>query len=131
MIVTARQLRRLRSALLLALIVPQAACGAGWHRIEPPAPSTLPRRQQVEVWQGSHRLQLHAVRLADDSISGVPYIRPPECDSCRVSVPVAAVDSLRTGNPSTGFWKTVGVVFGGLVAAWIVGCAASESCYYE
>jgi hypothetical protein len=124
---TAQQLRRLRSHFLLAALLPQAACGAGWHRIQPVAPSSLPKRQQVQVWQGGRPLQLHAVRLTDDSISGVPHVRPPDCDSCRVGVPSASVDSLRAGNPSAGFWKTTGLVIGGMVVLAAIGCASTDT----
>lgn len=119
--------RHLRSALVLAALLPQAACGAGWHRIEPATPSNLPKRQQVQVWQGERKLQLHAVRLAGDSISGVPYVQSPDCDSCRVSLPRASVDSLKTGNPSGGFWKTTGLVLGGMLVLAAIGCATTDS----
>jgi hypothetical protein len=119
--------RRLRSALLSASLLPLWACGAGWHRIEPVVPSTLPQRQQVQVWQGRQRLQLHAVRVDHDSVSGVPFQKPPECDSCRVSMPSASVDSLKTGNPGAGFWKTTGLVVGGMFVLAAIGCATTDS----
>ena len=124
-----RRTTRLRvgNVIALALFLPQCSCGAGWHRIEPVAPSSLPVRQQVEVWQGREKLQLHAVRLSADSISGVPYIKPPECDSCRVSVTRASVDSVRAGNPSGGFWKTTGLVLGGMLVLTAIGCATTDS----
>jgi hypothetical protein len=118
---------RCRAAVALALLLPQAACGAGWHRIDPVVPSRLPKRQQVQVWQGQEKLQLHAVTVAADSISGVPYIQPPECDSCRVTVPSSSVDSVRAGNPTDGFWKTAGLVLGGMFVLAIVGCATTDS----
>jgi hypothetical protein len=112
---------------MLGTLLPQAACGAGWHRIEPVAPQSLPERQQIELWQGSHRLQLHAVKLLKDSISGVPYVKPPECDSCRVSMPTSSVDSLRAGNPTGGFWKTAGLVVAGMLVLTVIGCATTDS----
>jgi hypothetical protein len=101
--------RWVRSALMLVLLLPQAACGAGWHRIDPVGPSGVPERQQVQVWHGSKRLQLHAVRVDRDSVSGVPFQKPTECDSCRISLPSSAVDSLRAGNPTAAFLKSVGL----------------------
>jgi hypothetical protein len=70
-----------RTLVYITLLVPQGACGAGWHRITPPAPTTLPSRQQVEVWQGGRLLRLHAIRLTNDSLSGVPFVKPPMKDS--------------------------------------------------
>jgi hypothetical protein len=119
-----------RTLVYITLLVPQGACGAGWHRITPPAPTTLPSRQQVEVWQGGRVLRLHAVRLTNDSLSGVPFVKPPDCDSCRVGLPRAAIDSLRTGNPTAGFWKMVGLSLVGTLAVVVVGCLTIERCNF-
>jgi len=108
--------RRLRSALLCASLLPLSACGAGWHRIEPVVPRSLPERQQVQLWQGRQRLQLHAIRVDHDSVSGVPYQKPTDCDSCKVSLPSSTVDSLRAGNPTAGFLKSVALTLGTLLA---------------
>ena len=83
------------SALFAALVA--SACG-GWQRIPEVAPDTLPQRRQVQVWSGGRVRVLHAVRLGADSIRGVPFQLPPSCDSCRVSIPRASVDSLRWGD---------------------------------
>ena len=104
--------RQPRSALLVVLLLPLWACSAGWHRIEPVAPSSLPERQQVQVWQGRQRLQLHAIRVDHDSVSGVPFQKPTDCDSCRISLPSSSVDSLRAGNPTAAFLKSVGLTLG-------------------
>ena len=87
-----------------------AACGAGWHRPAQLEPGPLARRQQVEVWSGGAARRWHAVRVGPDSISGIPFLRPTNCDSCRTALPRAAVDSVRLGDPMEGFWKTVGLV---------------------
>jgi hypothetical protein len=92
-----------------ALLLAQSACGAGWHRIDPVPPAELPEAQQVQVWQEGQRLQLHSVMVTTDSVAGVPYTKPRTCDSCRTSLPSAAVDSLRVGDPTGGFFKTVGL----------------------
>jgi hypothetical protein len=107
--------RRLRSALPFASLLPLWACGAGWHRIDPAVPSTLAPRQQVQVWQGRQPLRLHAIRVDHDSVSGVPFQKPADCDSCRISLPSSTVDSLRAGNPTAGFLKSVALTLG----AWL------------
>jgi hypothetical protein len=101
-----------RSAVVGLTVVLLAACGAGWHRVEYPTPDDLSPRQQVEVWSGGSARQWHAVRITTDSVSGVSYLQPIGCDSCRQSIPRNRVDSLRLGNPAAGFWKTVGLVLG-------------------
>jgi hypothetical protein len=108
----ATRFRRLRSALPSASLLPLWACGAGWHRIEPVVPSNLPEGQQVQVWQGRQQLRLHAIRVDQDSVSGVPFQKPADCDGCRISLPSATVDSLRAGNPTAGFLKSVALTLG-------------------
>jgi hypothetical protein len=115
------------SAFLLFLILSASACGAGWHRIDPAVPSTFPKRQQVQLWRGGQPLQLHAVEFSGDSVSGVRYVQSPDCDSCRVAVARASVDSLRTGSPTAGFWKTTGLVIGGLAVVTVIACATEEN----
>jgi hypothetical protein len=113
---------RLPSMLLLVMVMAQSGCGAGWHRIDPLGPGSLPKRQQVQVWEGGQKVQLHAVKLDGDSLSGVPYVQPPDCETCRVSVPTTSVDSVRAGNPSAGFLKTTGLVLGGMFALALALC---------
>ena len=94
----------------LLLVLATSACGAGWHRPARLPPGPLPPRQQVQVWRRGDVMRWHAVHLATDSVSGVPFLRPVDCDSCRVALPRAGVDSIRLGNPVAGFWKTIGLV---------------------
>lgn len=119
------------AALFLLLMLPQTACGAGWHRIDPQPSPALSTRRQVQVWHAGHVVRLHAVTVTADSLSGVPYFKPAECDSCRVTLARGTVDSVRSGSPSAGFWKTVGLSFAGLMAAALVICGASQTCQLE
>jgi hypothetical protein len=43
---------------------------------------------------------------------------------------MAVVDSIRIGNPTSGLWKSVGLVLGTTLVVAVVGCAASRSCYW-
>ena len=104
-----------RDLLELFLLLLTAGCGAGWRRIDP-APATLPPRQQVQVWSDGHALVFHAVTRTQDSLSGVPFQLPPDCDSCRVTLPLASIDSLRVGNMASGAYKSIGVAFLGIAA---------------
>lgn len=70
---------------------------AGWQRIDLPLDTTLARRQQVQVWRRNQATVVHAVRVTPESISWVPFVQPPSCDSCVVTFPRAQVDSLRLG----------------------------------
>lgn len=117
-----------RRLALLALTLAQMACGAGWRRVTEPEPRTLPARQQVQVWRGGRALQLHAVEFGSDSVSGIPYLQPEDCDTCRVAVAASEVDSVRVGNPPAGFWRSFALVLGGGVALTFVGCVVFGGC---
>ena len=64
-------------------------------------------------------MQWHALRITADSVTGIPFIRPITCDSCRRSVPRSEVDSIRFGNPVAGFWKTLALIVTPLVLFYI------------
>ena len=59
----------------------------------------------------------HGVIVTTDSLSGIPFQRPLDCDTCRVAVRLATIDSVRIGNPEAGFWKSAGMVYLFLIAA--------------
>jgi hypothetical protein len=118
---------RLAQGGLGLLILGTAGCGAGW-RTTPLTPGPLPPRQQAQVWTGGHALRWHGLAVATDSISGVPFTRSPACDSCRVTIPRASVDSVRLGNPSAGFWKSVVLGTGITFGAALVICRFERSC---
>lgn len=103
--------------IVLILAVSTYACGGGWHRLEDLSPRALPQRNQVQVWREGEARLLHDVQLEPDTIEGVPYIDAPGCDSCRVHIPLADVDSLRIGNKERGFFRTAGLVLG-IGAVW-------------
>jgi hypothetical protein len=63
---------------------------------------------------------LHAVTLEADTLRGVPFTKPPTCDSCGVNLSLGTVDSLRVGNKERGFFRTTGLVLTiGLVWAFL------------
>ena len=69
------------------------------------------------MWQNGRAKRLHGVILATDSMQS------RSCDSCRVALPLTAVDSVRLGHPERGFWKTVGLTLGGAAVLGLVSCA--------
>ena len=88
--------------VLLAFLVSIIGCAPGWARSELGAPSILPAQQHVQVWTADGDQVLHAVTADSLYISGVPLRRSPACDSCRVVLPRATVDSLRLGDATAG-----------------------------
>lgn len=59
-------------------------------------PLPVPPDQRFEVWSKGQAHQLHALHLEADSVVGVPWWKDPACDSCRVVIARAEVDSVRT-----------------------------------
>lgn len=112
-------MRGWRSSVVAALWL-ASACGAGWRREELSSERQLPARQQVQLWQGHQARVLHAVVVGRDSVSGVPFHLPPECDSCRVAVARSEVDSMRLGNKERGALKSFGLGYLALAAAAVV-----------
>jgi hypothetical protein len=62
------------------------------------------------------------VQVEADTIRGIPYLRPIDCDTCRLALPRAAVDSLRLGNPVAGFWNTVALIVAIPVGFLVIYC---------
>jgi hypothetical protein len=109
-------------AVLLAGLWFLEGCGAGWHQPAELGAAPLKPRQQVQVWQGGSVNRWHGVQVTADSIAGIPFQRPLDCDSCRVAVPRAAVDSLRLGDPEAAFWKSIGLGLGSILAIGALAC---------
>ena len=61
-----------------------------------------------------------AVIVGPDSVSGVPFHLPPECDSCRVTVARSAVDSMRLGNQERGVLGSLALGYVALGAAALI-----------
>ena len=108
--------------LRLCILLSIGGCGAGWRRLEPSPCSSLPPRQQVQVWTDGRMLRLHGVVVGADTVSGVPFLKSLDCDSCRVRIERAEVDSLRLGEPVGAFWTTAALgALAGLVALCYLG----------
>ena len=108
-------LRTSRILVVAILASPLAGCTAGWHRVAAPPDTAFERRQQVQVWQGTHARIVHAVRFTSDSLIGVPFQLPPSCDTCAVAIPRAEIDSLRLGNQEAVGLTTVALPFAALI----------------
>jgi hypothetical protein len=114
----------LRHLPLLLLSLPAAGCGGSWEAIRLPTPAPLRPGQQVQVWRQGTALRLHGVVMTPDSVIGIPFLQPLECDSCRVALPLATVDSLRAGDPEGGFWATAVLGMFGMVIGIFIGCSS-------
>ena len=119
------EIRRLVRGLVGGVLLGMAAGCAGaptWVPV-PPAPATFAPRQEIEVWHGGKATTLHGVQLTGDSLTGVPLFQSPACDSCRVTLPVQAIDSLRRVETEQAWMLTTALPFlalGAMVVAWRV-----------
>ena len=113
--------RTRRLFVLSALLT--SACGAGWRSLPTLEPGPLRPRQQAQIWERGTSHRVHGVLIGADSVSAVPFHRPPNCDSCRITLPLSVVDSVRVGSPVAGFWKTfalVSLMLGAACARWCI-----------
>ena len=63
----------------------------------------------MQIWHKDGKVEWHGVSVSVDSIHGIPYHRPLSCDSCRVAIARAHVDSVRIGNKEKTLFLIVGV----------------------
>jgi hypothetical protein len=91
--VAARHRLRLRIvAFTLALLA--VGCHSEWRpRLEEPA--SIKPSDEVMIWTSGSSELWHAVAITSDSVSGIPYETSLECDSCRRSMPLVLVDSMK------------------------------------
>lgn len=106
--------------LLLVACLPAVACSAEWHAVTLPSAAALPAKQQVQRWREGRSTRLHGIALTNDSVTGVPFLQPLSCDSCRVGFARAGVDSLRVGDPPGGFVRTAVVTLVAVLAIGLV-----------
>ena len=81
-------------ALMLASAT--AGCVSSWYA----RPLSILRgplgpRDRVQLWVGAHAYVMHGLTLSGDSLRAVPYLKPPTCDSCAMTLAVRDVDSVR------------------------------------
>ena len=88
-----------RLVLLLIMLAP-IACSR-WSRPEPPSPAEYPSTRNIKVWAKGRTLRLHNVHFRNDTLIGVPSTAAPDCDSCRVYLPIAQVDSVQADPSDT------------------------------
>jgi hypothetical protein len=117
-------MHRICAAALAALLL--GGC-AGWHHVETSPPGALDRRTVLAFDVGMKHVQLHAVRFTADSVSGVPWLQPPSCDSCRVSFALRDVTHAEAGHPERNFWVALTPVFALFGAAMVYAISYSHS----
>ena len=100
------------TALLLTLSL--TGCTA-WRREPAGLAQPFGPRTPVQVFTPGSSLVAHGVRVGPDSVRVVPRWQPPSCDSCAVTFPLAAIDSIRVRRFSPGRTVALGVVIGAIL----------------
>ena len=117
----------------LALLLFATGChGGAWEQRRIGLPTPIQPSDVVSIWSGGKVEKWHAVVITPDSVSGIPSKVAIDCDHCRLSMPVARVDSMTLGYKTRaptrqGFAKTSlemgGVVVAGLLLEYLL-CSA-------
>jgi hypothetical protein len=114
------------ACLAVALLL--SGCSAGWRRIPVEDHLAVPRQQQVQVWRGGQVLHLQGLIVVGDSVRGIPFPRPPGCDTCRVALARAEVDSVRVGDPVGALWQSALLAGGVLGGVYVIMCVRTNLC---
>ena len=115
-------------AACLAVALLLSGCSAGWSRIPVEDRLAVPRQQQVQVWRGGQVLHLQGLIVVGDSVRGIPFPRPPGCDTCRVALARAEVDSVRVGDPVGALWQSALIAGGVLGGVYVIMCVRTNLC---
>jgi hypothetical protein len=78
---------------LFPVLVLIAACVPSAQRVGLAPGVVIEPGQVLAVWHADTADTLHAVQVIDSVVTGIPYNDPAECDSCRVTWPLAGIDS--------------------------------------
>ncbi len=104
----------------LAFVLLAAGCAQHWEpRLDQPTP--VKASDAVLIWSSGTVEKWHAVVITSDSVSGIPYGTSLACDSCRRSISLGLVDSMKVRHKTTAKGVAVtSLVFTGILAAAFV-----------
>jgi hypothetical protein len=111
-------LAALFSCLLFALAASGCTSHWGWRPLDQPTP--LKRDNLVWIWSRGTVNKWQAVTYTKDSVSGIPYEMSVKCDSCRLSLPLTQVDSMRLGYRYDSFAPKYVLEGAGVIAAALI-----------
>jgi hypothetical protein len=111
-------MRRTAAAGLLFLLSACSSFQAGRPLDQLPLP--VPPERRVEVWSQGKRYQLNTVTVDADSLRGVRWWDHPDCDSCRVAIVRAAVDSVRISRYDGGETGALALIVIPIVTLWYI-----------
>lgn len=83
-----------RMKLVVGLLVLVVACAPAAARITLQPGASMEPEQRLALWQGEQVDTLHGVQVSDSALSGIPAWQATDCDSCRIVLPLATIDSV-------------------------------------
>jgi hypothetical protein len=83
-----------RMKLVAGLLVLVVACAPSAARVTLQPGAAMTPEQRLALWRGAQVDTLHGVQVSDSTLSGIPVWQHTTCDSCRIVLPLASVDSV-------------------------------------
>ena len=80
---------------LVAIVLLAAGCSGYRGRRSIDQPTAVEARAPVWIWSGGEVMKWYAVFITRDSVSGIPYGQFEYCRSCRLTIPLTRVDSMK------------------------------------
>lgn len=97
---------------LLAFVLLAAGC-TYWGRRSVDQPTAVDTHAPVWIWSGNDAMKWYAVFITRDSVSGIPYGQFEYCRTCRLTIPLTGVDSMKVASRTLlqKVTETAGIVF--------------------
>jgi hypothetical protein len=120
-----RNIRSTARCSLFALTLIATGCAGYWGRRSIDQPTAVEPRAPVWIWSGGEVLKWHAVFVTRDSVSGIPYDEFVYCRSCRLTIPLTRVDSMKVASRTLpqNVTEALGIVTVALLADILVEAA--------
>ena len=114
--------RPISAAVLIGVL---SSCAPGLRSVTIPPVGVLPEGRHLRFGRGRQVTSLHAVVVTADSLSGISTSHSSSCNSCPVTVPRVAIDSVLVVNTDQAAMETFGLTAGLVVTALLLWRAAS------
>jgi hypothetical protein len=108
-----------RRAAWILMVAFSTSC-SGWVRLPGPPSQPQPEFRQFQVWSRDRMITLHSLQVRHDSLVGIPTANPRGCEECRIAIPAAAVDSVKTGGMGNESAYALGTLMGATAGFFVV-----------
>jgi len=102
---------------LTAILLATACLNVHWRRTE--LPRQVDYDKQYQVWSHGKAVRWHYVHIGPNTVSGIPFDKPLDCDSCRQRIPKTDVDSILVRESKTENYILYASVLAIGILAWL------------